>query len=495
MRRQSSAKTISAHYEGAGHGRRMSGWTAPSSGPVQSVEPALRTLRNRVRDAVRNEPLAAAIVRVWVNGLIGSGIVARTPGEAPKTRQKIDQAWNAWMPKAEAGGVFDFYGLQVLAVRGLIESGECFLRIRYRKLGPGLKVPVQIEVIESDLLPQYDRMLENGSRIIQGIEFDADGQRVAYHFYRHHPGDKQGGDMTNLLRIPADQVSHVFMPTRPGQVRGVSPLAPVLTKLRALGNFDDAVLHRQEISNLFAGFVETPAASFVAGAIDPLTGAPQTVNSLTGKPPEETDASGIPFVGLEPGTMHELLPGESVKFSEPPDAGTNYADFMRVQYQAIAAGTGIPYELMSGDLRDVSDRTLRVSMNEWLRLIESVQWTVVIPKVCQFVRNAWSDAALLGGVLSAKEVAIANRAEWTPPRQRYIHPVQDVESMRKEVEAGFRSRSSVIAELGRDIADVDAERAAEMQRAQKLGLMAAPAPTPAEVAATAVDNKLLSMLG
>jgi len=65
-------------------------------------------------------------------------------------------------------------------------------------------------------------------------------------------------------------------------------------------------------------------------------------------------------VGLEPGTMQELLPGEQVEFSDPPDAGNNYPDFMRQQLRAAAAGSGLPYELMTGDMQGVNDRAIRV---------------------------------------------------------------------------------------------------------------------------------------
>ena len=44
--------------------------------------------------------------------------------------------------------------------------------------------------------------------------------------------------------------------------------------------------------------------------------------------------------------------------------------------------------------------------------------------------------------------------------------------MRAEIEAGFRSRASIISELGYDVADVDAERAADAEREAKLGIIA-----------------------
>ena len=54
-----------------------------------------------------------------------------------------------------------------------------------------------------------------------------------------------------------------------------------------------------------------------------------------------------------------------------------------------------------------------------------------------------------------------------------MHPTQDIQAMRMAVDAGFRSRSSVIAALGDDPATVDAERAADKERADSLGLQTA----------------------
>jgi hypothetical protein len=60
--------------------------------------------------------------------------------------------------------------------------------------------------------------------------------------------------------------------------------------------------------------------------------------------------------------------------------------------------------------------------------------------------------------------------EFTPPRWKYLHPVQDVAALRAEVDAGFRSRASIIHEMGYDATDVDNERAADKQREQALDL-------------------------
>ena len=449
---------VSTPFEAAGRGRRLSGWIPSGQGPVKSVECNLQNLRNRARDSVRNDAIAAAAVRTWTVGLVGSGIVARTVGASPAQKSRIDALWRAWTPFAAADDCADFFGLQTIVARALIEAGEAFVVARPRLPIDGLPVPIQIQILEADMLPLYDRVLENGHCIVQGIEFDKTGRRVAYWFHKNHPGDGMINFETDLLRVEARLVSHIFAPGRPGQVRGVPTLSPILAKLRSVGNFDDAVLHRQELANLFCGFVRREPGTGDA-AIDPLTGLPVQHGN-----------DGSPIAGLEPGLMQELMPGESVDFSEPPDAGASYSEFMRTQAQAIAAGVGLPYELLTGDIRDVSDRTLRVSLNQWYRQIEALQWQILIPRFCAFVRKAWADAALLSGALTVAEAELARACEWSPPRFKYLHPVQDINALRAEVDAGFRSRSSVISEMGFDVADVDAERAADAAREVELDL-------------------------
>lgn len=124
----------------------------------------------------------------------------------------------------------------------------------------------------------------------------------------------------------------------------------IYVKAKAVDNYDDAVLFRQEVANLFAGFIKRPSPDSGPAPRDPVTGALL-----------DLDRDGFtPMVALEPGTMQELGPGEEVEFSKPPDAGNNYPDFMRQQLMAAAAGSGTPYEILTGDMRGINDRALRV---------------------------------------------------------------------------------------------------------------------------------------
>lgn len=450
------ASALVPAHDAAGQGRRLRGWAPSGVGPNRANAGA-GTLRNRARDAGRNDWAGRAIPQRWAANLVGTGILARPKTADAALKETLRNLWDEWIEVCDADGVLDLYGLQNMVARNWIEAGEVFVRLRQRRPEDGLPVPLQVQVIEADMVPANDGTAPNGNEIKQGIEFNGFGQRVAYWMHRNHPGDGRG-DTGSLVRVPAETVLHIYEPTRAGQLRGVSDLAPILARLRGVGDFDDAVLERQKLANLFAGFLTRPASGQDA-ALDPLTGQPI-----------KTDHDGTPMAALEPGTMQELLPGEEVKFSEPPDAGAGYGDFTRQQYQGVAAGTGLPYELLTGDLRGVSDRALRVILNEFRRHCQQRQWHILIPQFCRKVRGAWADAAVIAGILTGAEGREARRVTWVPQGWAYIHPTQDVQAQQIAVESGFTSRSRVITERGDDPEEIDEERAADDERTDALGL-------------------------
>ena len=462
------AKTsFKARYDAAGNGRRMRGWKATSTGPNQATQ-GLQTIRDRTRDSVRNDWLSSAGLQRWVTNLVGTGIVTRCNKRIAKTRRdKIERVWNDWMKRSDADGVLSFYGLQALATRSWLESGEVFVRLRFRDDTFDLEVPLQLQLIEADFIPTFDSDswpgMPPGNKIRQGIELDRRGQRVAYWAYREHPGDFRTAVSTtsNLIRVLADEMLHIFEPKRPGQLRGVPDFAPVLSRIRNTIDYDDGVMERMKLSNLFAGFIKKPAPSGYTDDIDPLTG--QAI---------DYDRDGSPMVGLEPGLMQELLPGEEIQWSNPPEAGTTYSEYMRTQHVGTTAGQHVPYEVVTGDIYNISDRTLRITIQEFRRHAEQRQWTILIPQFVEKVRDSFADAAILSGALSIREGADAKDVTHTPQGWAYIHPTQDAQAEQMLIEAGLSSRSAAIAKRGDDPETIDQERADDAAREQSLGLPA-----------------------
>ncbi len=473
------SKRIKNSYEGAGTGRRAVGWDAPEGALNAIALPALPALRKRSRAAVRNDPYAYSAIDKRVSNIIGTGITPRATIKDAAIRTALRQLWEDWTDESDADEVADFYGQQAMISRMVEESGECFVRLRLRRPEDGYAVPLQLQLLAAEYVPTDKNFKTRSGNIVRaGIEFNAIGKRVAYWMYSTHPGDTTGNSYTynTLHRISASEVLHIFEPTEAGQLRGVPRLAPVLLRLKSLDNYDDAVLFRQEVANLFAGFITKKAHADAQQALDPLTGQPFVA-----------DKDGAPLVGLEPGSMQELMEGEEVEFSDPPDAGNTYVDFMRQQLQAAAAGVGLPYELLTGDMGDISDRVLRVLLNDFRRRIEQLQFGVYVFQLCRPVRAAWLDTAILAGSIVLPDYTARRReylrTRWVPQGHPYIHPVQDVEGKLKEISGGLNSRSEHVLRTGYDAEQIDEENAQDNERAKKLGLTynatATPTPVPA----------------
>lgn len=462
-------QVFQARYDAAGRGKRVAGWIPPSSGPNDALS-GLQTIRDRARDVVRNDWAGSSAVQKWATSLIGVGITPRFRRVRNQVRkQEIRDLWDDFVRDADADGALNLYGLQTMVVRAWMESGECFVRRRWRFLDEGLPVPTQLQVLEADMLPLFSATTYTGlpaNHVIRdGIEFNKRGRRIAYWFYKEHPGDGMTGSPSigpdTLVRIRAEDVAHIYEPARPGARRGVSVLASVMMRLRKTGDYEDATLERQALANLWVGFITRSLPPF-----DPNNFDPDPTSGL----PRVVDEAGSGLIPLRPGLLQELEDGQDFKFANPPEAGTTYSDYIRTSHLGTSAGAGLPYEVFSGDIKGVSDRAMRVIINEFRRFAEQRQWQIIIPQMCQRVIDWFVDAAVMSGAVALDEAALIRRAEHATHGWAHIHPVQDPQGKEIEVRAGFRSRSSVVGQNGDDPDQVDQERQEDDLREKRLAI-------------------------
>ena len=210
-------------YEGASAGRRMGTWGTSISGPSSVVSGSLNSLRSRSRQLIRNNPLVDGGVDAYVANIIGSGINPRWQMNNLDLKGKLQQLWDDWSDEADYSETLNFYGLQSLVSRGLIDAGEILCRLIPCRPEEGLSIPLQLQVLEADHLDEaYSTILENGNEIRMGIEIDARGKRVAYHLWPEHPGEAfiTRRNIAQRVRVPASEIIHVFRPMRAGQMRG-----------------------------------------------------------------------------------------------------------------------------------------------------------------------------------------------------------------------------------------------------------------------------------
>lgn len=411
---------------------RTKQWQAPGTGPNAEIGPAIARLRARSRQMVRDNPYAARAVSILAAHQIGYGIACRWADE------RAQALWDRWSRVCDAAGVHTLDGLQWQVARGRAESGEALIRLV--RLSPaqmrarGVPVPLQLSVMEGDFLPDdtiamRDARFADG-RVVNGVEFDVAGRREAYWLRRRHPGENTPWLSANeeLDRIPARDVLHIFRALRPGQVRGVPDAASVLLRLKELDDYEDAALARAKTEAMLGVFFTGP---------DPMEGGG-----------EGTGTQADPFnLDLYPGMATQLPAGLEPKFLQPGAAGP-FEPLALHHLHAAAAGFGVTYDQLTGDLRQANYSSLRAGKIEFRRMIEQDQWLLFIPRMCDPIADAFAQAAMDAGMLPYSPDGYAR--EWGPPRFEMVDPIKEIGAAIASVRAGFSTWQDEVAGFGYD---------------------------------------------
>ncbi|MGP9789619.1 phage portal protein [Roseinatronobacter sp. NSM] len=419
--------------EAGGPGRRWEGAStlhAPQTQTLAARGPA------QVRAAAQyvNNPYGQRIVEAWVSALVGSGWQTRSQHPDKPTARDLNDEFEALVNP-----------VLPIAARALVRDGEAFLRVQITE-----EAGIRLKAIPAEQVdPTVHTDLGNGARVIAGIEFDREDQISAYHILPEAPGTPFAV-YGQAVRVPARDVIHIFNPMFPGQVRGLSWLSPILLKLRDRDEASDALLMQLKTASLITGFVKDPSGNF-AGFEGQETGAQLNV-------------------ALEPGAMR-ILPGESeVTFSTPGQGLAQAVEFLRAQDREIAAGVGLTFEGMTGDLTQTNYSSARVGLLEFRRRAEMLQKHLI---ELQFLRpfwRRWIEIQTLSGTITAQGAALDDfrTVRFIAPGWQWVDPRNEVDAAVSAIEAGLKSREEVVAGRGRDIDELDEEiardRAQQTQR-------------------------------
>ena len=458
-RERAALPESSRSYEGAGKGRRFSEWSTSSRSANVEIGSASRLLRERSRDLIRNNVYAAAAIRALVANLVGEGVKPRSATGDAALDATVSALWKRWAPKANAGPApIGLYGLQALAIRSWLESGEVVLRRRRRRVEDGLAVPLQVQALEADQIDGgRNEATPNGGRIVQGVEFDPLDRPVAYHLLRVHPGESIVGlsDPTRATsRVLARDVAHLYSIERPGQVRGVPALTPAIRRFRDLDDYEDAELVRKKVEACLVGVVHSDE---------------EEEEGVAGK---VTDANGDVVETMEPGLFAYARGGKQIAFNQPHSTG-GYEGFKRAELQSIAVAVGLTYELLSGDLSKVNFSSIRAGLIEFRRQIRMMRAHYVEPLLLAPIWRWFVEAAVAAGELPAPidgDLVEAYPVKWAMPRFEEVDRKKDADADLAELKAGTTTLADLLARKGLDWLEVLAEHAAVKEEAERLGL-------------------------
>jgi lambda family phage portal protein len=448
LRRITARQLLQRAYEGASP---RDGWRPRRAGASANTDQAMdsQALRARARSLYQNVGYITRGVEAKVANVIGTGI---TPNSLAPNAKRVNDLWAQWVSQADADGTFDLYGMMAAAYRAMVLDGEVLIRKRPRRMVDGLAVPLQLQLLEIDWLDSSKMGTQGGNVIIAGIEYNAIGQRVAYWLFDQHPGEQVSLRKGRAASkpVPADSIIHLYNPGRPGQGRGVSDLASIIARTRDLETYDDSERARKNL--------ESRLAVLASGDVTQMQ-APE--------PGETADHASGQLGSLAGGAIVRVPDGLNLTVVEPK-AAPGFVEYYRLQQHIVAAGMGVTYEMLTGDVSQVNFSSARVALLEFRRFAEQLQWLVLVPKMCAPIWAAFHEAAELAGVLPAGQ---DHAVDWATPKWDYVNPVQDVNADLDEISGGLSSISEKLRRRGYKPEQVFRELKSDLERLKADGTL------------------------
>lgn len=382
-----------------------------SNSANREIRPAIKPIRENARDLIRNAAFAQKGVSAIVTSTVGWGIEASITHYDSRKQEQIRDLWAKWSSGLCSIDGSDFNSLQSQVMASMVIDGEVVVREL------SLDNSIRLQVLESDHINSTAATAPKDFRVVNGVVVDRFNRPQGFHLYKQHPGD--GGHESEL--VSASECFLVYRQDRPGQLRGVSWLAPVATSLKMLADLQYTQLVRLKLSAAITGVVT------------------QEPTQLT---PEQLLLQREADFELSPGEFKFLNPGESINFPSIPNP-EGFQGSIRLALQEISAGLGITYEALSGDLSQVNFSSGRMGALQQRANVEAWRWHTLIPRFLNPSFERFKKFCAINGV-DASECSV----EWSPPAAQMISPESEVNATKNAIRAGLQTLPGALRELG-----------------------------------------------
>lgn len=459
-------------YKGAQHDRLRSSWIPGGGSADETLLPELADIRERSRDLNRNDAHASGITGTMTTNVVGSGIrpqsridkesLGISDKQAGDIQKQIEKIWKRWIPYADAGERMDFYEIQQLIDRQILENGEAIIIPRMLK-DRNRPYSFALQVVESDRLdsPPGKR---NDKSVRSGVKIGQNGEPLAYYIQKTHPGDYRYSKSweRDFMEIPAKDrfgrknIFHLYHVMRSGQMRGVPFFAPVLNYFKDLSEYAEAELVAARIAACFSLFITSEASMDLQA------------NTLYDK-----NAAGQLLENLEPGMIRHLMPGEQITSFNPQRPGATFEPFVERILRAISTALGLPYELVAKDFSKTNYSSARAALLEARRYFK-VRQEWLARKLCQPIWEMVLEEAYLRGELPVDSFYENRRywcgATWIAPGWEWVDPLKEAKAAEVGLKNGIVTYSDLYSAEGKDWEESFEQRKREQEKIKELGL-------------------------
>ena len=473
------AASASSAYEGARPDRQQN-WRTTSGSADADLDPeSLASLRERSRDRVRNDAVAAAAIGAMADNIVGTGLrpqlqlpfkqLGITETKSRELAEIAGDLWREWGTRCDSTGRLTIDDAQNLAISQVCVNGDLLVQpLMIDRTAQRRRLELSLEFIEADRCDSPNGI--ESSTLRHGIELDAKiGEPKAYWICEAHPGDEGingfSGRSQNWRRIPAytptgrPRILHLAGVERPGQSRGRPLMSPVLNLFKQRDDFGEATIMAAQIAACFAAFVTKN---------DPMAAALARATSDTrGKKDREEE--------LSPGMITYLGLGEDVRFGTPTQPSGTFDSFMHWVTRELCSALGMSYEVATRDFSNTTYSQARAALLEARRMFARRQ----IWLVAHFLQPIWTlllEEAWLKGLFPAgndflEQIELWTRAHWITPGWGLLDPLKEAQADEIRLRMGVTTRAKIISGHDGDAwEDTFAQLAREKSRQEELGI-------------------------
>jgi len=468
-------------YRGASRDRTRSDWSTGRQDP-DPMNYELEALRNRSREQNTMDGVAAGATETMSINIAGNGLQLQSriraedlgisEDKAETIRRQAEDIWAQFNVFADVGRRLTFDEIQYLAVRKVIEDGESVV------------IPTWIEDSAQPLarrlqIIEADRLASSDSNYKYGILLGAHGEPDKYSI-------RKAGKLNDYDVIDArdsfdrPKILHIYRPLRPGQIRGVPLLTPVLTLFKDVAETREAWVMKERI--------QACLTMILTKKTDPIQEAMRNATDTE----TSTKTASTRLQQMEPGLVYYNEQGDEVSFVDPSRSAEGFEPFFRSTIRTICACLGIPYELVMKDFSQTNYSSARAALLEGRRVF--THWRKwLAAKLCQPVYEMVLEEAFLRGLFDAPGFYERRwaycRGLWIGGGWGWVDPVKEIEASKMAIDYNLSTLADEAAANGKDYEDIIQQRAREKGKLKDAGLAVvsiepaapkAPAPTKEE---------------
>lgn len=424
----------------------LASWRTSSGSPETDIIADLPTLRERCADLERNAPVAASVVNSHCTHVVGTGLACNpqidadylglSEDEAQAWQKDTARRWRAWAetPDCDLARVLNFYGLQDLALRGVLSRGDIFA-LTPRIARQGARPRLALQLVEADRVSNPG-LRSNTATLTDGVECSPEtGEAIAYHVCSHYPMDglQQGARTWQRVAARGDStgrrnVLHLYRQLRPGLRRGVPVLAPVIEPIKQLTRYSEAELDAAVTSALMAVFMRMDPQAFSDLFED--SDRATYLNKVS-------DWSGE----MEGGKVINLLPGEEPVTPNTGRPNAQFDAFTTSCMRQIGMAIGMPYEVLVMHFQSSYSAARGALLLAWRNYSGWRAWLATA--LCQPVYELWLADEVAEGRIAAPGFfadavvrAAWCHAQWVGDGPGSIDPQKEVAAARDRIALG-----------------------------------------------------------